>query len=276
MNFQFEEKNGKITITEYRDDPINVLIPSKVNGMPVVCIGSDIFRKNPNVLEVTIPDSVTSIANDTFSECPYLTHIRVDSGNKVYKDIDGVLFSKDGKLLKYMAPRNAIEYSIPSGTTSIGDNAFFGCKSLTKIKIPQGVTSIGDYAFYECSILQTVKTSNGLISIGSYAFRRSGLIEIEIPDGVTSIKEHAFEDCKRLTKINIPEGVTNIEDLTFDCCCSLEDIVISCSVTHIGKAFNSCSQINHVHYNGSKEEWYNIDIEKGNLNLLKAQRTYGK
>lgn len=47
------------------------------------------------------------------------------------------------------------------GLTSIGNNAFYGCKNLTRIFIPNSVESIGNDAFYDC-INATVYISSAL------------------------------------------------------------------------------------------------------------------
>ena len=49
----------------------------------------------------------------------------------------------------------------PYRVTSIGDRAFFGCKSLTSITIPESVTSIGYEAFLGCSSLTSVVVEQG-------------------------------------------------------------------------------------------------------------------
>ena len=42
------------------------------------------------------------------------------------------------------------EFTIPEGTTEIGVNAFYDCKSLKSIEIPNSVTEIGEHVFDGC------------------------------------------------------------------------------------------------------------------------------
>ncbi|MBO5749261.1 MAG: leucine-rich repeat domain-containing protein, partial [Muribaculaceae bacterium] len=87
---------------------------------------------------------------------------------------------------------NGVTYSV----TSIGEDAFYECYSLTSIEIPNSVTSIGNYAFYRCSSLTSVVIGNSVTSIGYDAFYDcSGLTSIEIPNSVTSIGNWAFSGC---------------------------------------------------------------------------------
>ena len=72
-------------------------------------------------------------------------------------------------------------YMQKRGVTSIGNNAFNNCYSLTAVNIPDGVTSIGNNAFYSCT----------------------SLTAINIPDGVTSIGNNAFQNCRELYDVVI-------------------------------------------------------------------------
>ena len=46
--------------------------------------------------------------------------------------------------------------TIPSGVTSIGIAAFYGCSGLTSLTLPSSVTEIGSEAFRDCSGLTSI------------------------------------------------------------------------------------------------------------------------
>ncbi len=117
--------------------------------------------------EFTVPDSVTYIADEAFSNAEYLeriyihgnvTHIGEDAfyktkaltdivvseNNAEYKSIDGVLFNKSGDLLICYTNGSAEKsYTIPDGVTEVTDWAFAYCEHIEEIVIPDSVERIG-------------------------------------------------------------------------------------------------------------------------------------
>ena len=180
----------------------------------VKVIGNGAFWCCRSLTKINIPNSVTNIGNGAFLECSSLSYINIPSsvvnmnGNpffywngdlhnesKAFIYEHQVLFNKDKTtLIAYRSKEK--NYIIPNSVTNIGDNAFYGCQSLTNINIPNSVTSIGNDAFGRCY----------------------SLTSINIPDGVTNIGHAAFYKCESLTSINIPDGVTNIGDYAFLFC----------------------------------------------------------
>ena len=125
--------------------------------------------------------------------------------------------------------------------TSIGDSAFYNCKSLTSVVIGDSVTSIGEGAF-------------------EYCYR---LTSIVIPDSVTSIGDYAFYECSSLTSVVIGDSVKDIGYHVFGYCESLTSIVLPDSVKSIGSgALYECSSLTSIEVSEENEAYKSID---GNL-----------
>ncbi len=147
-------------------------------------------------------------------------------------DADGFII-QNGVLIGYVGSGGEIR--IPDTVTSIGNEAFNYCDSLTGITIPDSVTSIGESAFCDCINLKSITIPVGVATIEPDTFLRcSSLESVTLPDSVTSIREGAFSNCSSLTSIEIPKDVTQIEDNVFYGCKALKSITIPSGVTSIG------------------------------------------
>jgi hypothetical protein len=191
---------GGVMITGYRGQGGEVIIPAAINGKPVTAIGAAAFEDCHSMVSVTIPSGVTVIGRRAFTGCDSLKKISVSAANRRYKDIDGVLFTRDGKmLLVYPAANTRSAYTIPSGVAVIGERAFAGCSGLLSVTIPSGVTVIGREAFFGCD----------------------NLASVTIPESVTIIGAWAFSCCIRLTAVTIWPRAVGVGAGAFADCCSL-------------------------------------------------------
>ena len=141
--------------------------------------------------------------------------------------------------------------------TTIGDEAFRWCNSLTSVTIPNSVTTIGEWAFEYCSGLKKTNytgtiaswckikfsgnTSNPIWYSENFFINDVEVKDLVIPEGVDEIGERAFVYCRGLTSVTIPNSVTTIGDRAFYGCTGLTSITIPNSVTTIGNyAFYNC------------------------------------
>ena len=142
--------------------------------------------------------------------------------------------------------------TLPNSVTSIGYAVFYWCTSLTSITIPDSVTSIGGSAFYACMVLLNVIIPNIFITITTLSSISLQLYQL-LPSillsnlnnlllNLTSIPANLFSNCTSLTSVTIPNSVISIGENAFRSCNSLTSMTIPNSVTSIGAtAFYFCS-----------------------------------
>ena len=167
------------------------------------------FENCTGLTSVTIPSSVASLDGNSFAGCSNI--VLTYAAGSIYKIIDGITFSTDGKILISYPNTKSGTYIIPDGVTSIADNAFKNCTNLTSVILPKSVTTLGINCFYGCSALSSVVLSSALTSIADYTFYGcTSLDNVTIPSSVTRIGSNAFAYCSGLKTLNLSEGLTEI------------------------------------------------------------------
>ena len=193
-------------------------------SQPVLGVRKYAVNADEYAEELHIGASVRYIEETAFFNAKNLRRVTVDPANEWYKDVDGVLFTKDGKtLLLYPAcygqqPTEDPEtftypdaYTVPEGVERITSFAFLKNGHLRDLTLPSTLKEIGDMAFFDCgrlgaydydaaadSLLGTGFTlPDGLEKIGSDAFSKCGSIAplLYIPASVQEIGHHAFYGC---------------------------------------------------------------------------------
>ena len=151
-----------------------IIIPSLINynghKFTIIRIGSNAFSYCRRLININIPDSITTIGDNAFEGCWELINI-----------------------------------TIPDSVTIIGDNTtepnygvFAGCNKLTNVNIPNGITKISYGLFSGCNIIN-INIPDSVTKIENYAFSNCDkLTNINIPNSVTTIEKYAFISCDNL------------------------------------------------------------------------------
>ena len=138
----FSEDDGVLYQYDGFDD--NIVIPDNITAIGES--GENVFYYSCNkdsISSISIPASVTYISNVAFAGLKKLSNLSVASGNPVYKSIDGIIYTKDGKAI----------YTVPNNKSS----------KLSSVIIPASVKSIGDYAFYNDSCQLIVLSKDAIL-----------------------------------------------------------------------------------------------------------------
>ena len=220
--FLYHTSDGNIVDIKGKDFGANVVSHNVVDGecviefdAPITRIPAQAFKNSKIKGNLTIPNSVTTIEREAFSNCTELK----------------------GSL------------TLSNSLKTIGDKAFYNCNSLNgSLTIPNTVTTIGISAFEKCTGFNgSLTIPHSVTTIGESAFCNCQGFkgDLTIPSSITTIEAYTFSDCSGFYgKLTIPNSVTTIgESAFFNCQGFKGDLTIPNSVTTIGRlAFYRCSR----------------------------------
>lgn len=251
-DYTYITNNGSITITKYTGPGGAVIIPSTINNLPVSTIGHGTFFSCSNVVTITLPDTVTSIAGVVFTGCTALTAFNVGPQNPAFSSLDGVLFDKTRTALLRCPQAMPGAYTVPNTVTNIGPYAFEGCTGLVGVTLPDALTSLGPDAFLSCGHLASITIPPGVNDIKPFTFGfNSSLTNLTLLGSVTNIENWAF--CyTALRTLTLPDTLVTIGTGAFASASFLTTVTLGSSLTTLGdSAFAGASSLTAARFRGN-------------------------
>lgn len=217
-------------------------------GITTITAGS--FKGCTSLTGISLPTTVTNIEESAFENCTAMTQISMP---EAVTSIGGSAFKNDTRL--HLVHIKGESYS---SLTSIGTSAFEGCSALAEFcsddgfTLPNKLETIGERAFYGCKSITGVDLSGTNVhTVGAHAFEGCiGIKDLVIGRKLALIDESAFSGCTSLVSIGFASGVhvdLTIGDRAFSGCLRLRQLTLPQFVAALGNgAFQNCTQLTQV------------------------------
>ncbi|MCQ2454076.1 MAG: leucine-rich repeat domain-containing protein [Clostridia bacterium] len=178
-------EDGTAKVTAWKgEDAQECVIPGELDGHLVTGIGRGAFYGRKELVNLTLPETLTAVEDYAFYMCHGLYSL-----------------------------------TIPEAVTSIGSHAFGACSGLKYLTFEGGVPEIGEFAFAACTSLETLILPEGTQTIGGYAFSQcTGLRSVLLPQSIEQVARYAFSGCALLEKVLLPEGISGLDGEAFAYC----------------------------------------------------------
>ena len=221
-------------------------------------IPANAFSGCTSLKSVKLPSTVTKIGEDAFAGCSKLEEIEGMDQCKL-SDVDATAFSGCIRLKDldfsnatftaipekaFSGLRGITHVTVPKTLTSIGMNAFYGCKNLAQVDGLKScnLTTIGQSAFANCVSLQSIDLSASAFTVlPDAAFKgNTGLVIATLPKTLEEIGNEAFYGCSAVKKLDLNNTrLTTIGDSALSDMTSLMYINLPDTVNSVGaKAFD--------------------------------------
>ncbi len=298
-DFVFEQTTDGLCLSEYRGNDSVVHLPARIGKHPLV----EIKARFDGVKELYVPATVIRILpaeiteeDEYFDEtdpnlqslkeeylkkigdshplgAPFgpalnLTNVFINPSNPVFYDVDGVLYKKDKKLVRFPA-KHAWDEKYVQSIKTIGLGAFLAYDNkTTTVNLSETVESIEAYAFAYANVCCIV--ADHVKEIGESAFAHCSFSDssftLTLPSTLERVEEFAFRDLGvtvlslanssltelprgicfacRAESIILPDSIMLIPQGAFALCPELEEIKLPKELSDIEQfAFSACRKL---------------------------------
>lgn len=242
---------NKTAILKVPQAKTEVNIPSSVTTIGAYAFGES------RIWTITIPESITTLAPNSFADCVKLVQVINMSELEIEKgyDISGIsdcaveVLNSDTQTQTKIKDNGDYKFYIDGEYDGENEKILLGYNGTdTELNLPS------DGRPYK---------------INSYAFSdNSGITKITI-NNATEIKNGAFARCSKLEEVSIPQTVTLISVSAFDDCISLKNISVSDSNSNF-------SSQDGILFNKNKTEIIRVPQTKTEVNIPSTVTTIGR
>ena len=143
-----------VELLNYRGLEETVIVPDRIERLPVISTAHQLFRGNKIIKKVTMPAGMTTLGSRAFMGCTSLDTVTLPASLQRLEEstFEGCT------ALRYVYFGD--ESGESSQTTVIDTNAFLNCTGIFEINLPAKLTAVMNNAFLGCTNLRVSADSN--------------------------------------------------------------------------------------------------------------------
>lgn len=250
---------GQACITSIKNiDIVDVEIPQYIKEddksyqLSQSGLGKAVFANCRNLRDVKLPRMLYEIPSMSFFQCHNLVNINLENVDTIGNEA-------------FYGCKSLKEINIgPHGTpTKIKEKAFAECENLSVVKL-RSIEELAEDAFDECKNIESVYTdyyswskinfkneNHSPLRYGANLYFDNKLVEDVTRKITYQITPYMFSKCKSIKHVYGLDKITEISEYAFSNCKNLETVVIpaSCEVVKKG-AFENCINLKSVIFEG--------------------------
>nr|MDE7105626.1 leucine-rich repeat domain-containing protein [Anaeroplasmataceae bacterium] len=223
---------------------------SAVTGNPMYYASHFYLRDSNNdweeIINIEIPDTITEIGHAQFAGFNMSTLTIPGNVTKV----DMVAFYNCENLTKVI---------LEEGVVELGRSVFESCSNLTSVFLPKSLNRFDINIFNNCENLTSVYYEGSIEDWCAINFKNIGANPMYFASRF--YLRNSNNSWEELTQLALPQTITTIGNYQFTKFNNVFTLTIPNSIKRIGSAaFTGCVSLTNVYYEGSIEEWLQIEF----------------